>query len=121
MIWHKNAKPWTKAETERADRMAEEIGCIFCALTDVKSPCEHRHHIKRGTSRMGHWYTLPLCESHHANCHDGTYGRAEQLDKWFKVQHILKLSDELPPSKIFKREAKTEALVSLSTHNAENT
>lgn len=105
MIWHRKAKPWTKAEKARADRMALEIGCIFCALGDIKSRCDHRHHIKSGNKRMGHWYTLPLCEAHHSQCHSGTIRNAEQMDAWFKVQHILGLSDELPKSKIYKRES----------------
>jgi len=113
MIAHKNAKRWNKAEHARADRMAEEIGCIFCALSNIKARCDHRHHIKRGNKRMGHWYTLPLCEKHHADCHNGTIKNAKQLDTWVKVQHILKLSDELPTSKIYKRpEALPEAEVS---------
>lgn len=114
MIWHPNAKPWTKAEKARADRMAEEIGCILCSLERAeRGPCEHRHHIKRGNMRMGHWYTLPLCEHHHNGCHNGTYSNAKQLDTWLKVQHWLKLSDELPPSKIFRRAPLPEAEKSL--------
>ena len=113
MIWHKNAKPWTKAETARADRMATEIGCIFCALnTGQKGRCDHRHHIKSGNKRMGHWYTLPLCEKHHGFCHDGTIKHGVQIHAWFKVQHILGLSDEMPMSKIFKRATLSEAEVS---------
>jgi hypothetical protein len=111
MTWRK--KPWKKAETARADRMAAEIGCIFCALMDRKVNCDHRHHVKRGNLRMGHWYTLPLCEMHHAQCHNGTIKNAEQLDTWVKVQHILELSDELPTSKICTRRSPlTEAEVS---------
>ncbi len=113
MIWHRKAKPWTKAETERADRMALEIGCIFCGLNGNRGPCDHRHHIKSGNKRMGHWYTLPLCERHHAYCHDGTIRNSVQIHAWLKVQHILKLSDELPRSKIFKRELLSEAEKSL--------
>jgi hypothetical protein len=110
LIWHVNAKPWTKAEKARGDRMATEIGCIFCALSDIKSRCDERHHVKRGNKRMGHWFTLPLCEAHHSQCHSGTIRNAEQLDAWIKVQHILGLSDELPASKIVKRrELQTEA------------
>jgi hypothetical protein len=111
VIWHANAKPWTKRETARADRMAEVIGCIFCALSDIKARCDHRHHIKRGNKRLGHWYTLPLCEAHHSQCHSGTIHNAEQLDAWVKVQHILKLSDELPKSKIVPRRLLSEAEV----------
>lgn len=104
MIWHRNAKPWTKAETARADRMAQDIGCIFCWLDEGhRGPCEHRHHIKCGNKRMGHWYTLPCCEKHHNDCHNGTYNHATQIDRWLKVQHALGLDDALPPSKIMPR------------------
>ena len=115
MIMHRNAKPWTKAETARADRMAEEIGCIFCWLdTGSRGPCDHRHHIISGNKRMGHWWTLPLCEPHHADCHNGTFSHAMQIDAWLKTQHALGLSDELPVSKIVpRREALTEAEKSL--------
>ena len=114
VIWHRKAKRWNKAELDRADRMAIEIGCIYCWLEEGhRGPCEHRHHIKEGNVRMGHWFTLPCCNRHHADCHNGTYGHADQIDKWLKVQHALNLSDELPPSKIYKRrEVLTEAEVS---------
>lgn len=104
MIMHRNAKPWTKAEKARAERMALEIGCVYCWLErGHRGPCDHRHHIKEGNKRMGHWYTLPVCEDDHQKCHNGTYGHADQIDKWLKVQHALGLSDELPVSKIYKR------------------
>lgn len=112
MIWHRNAKPWTKAETARADRMAVEIGCIYCWLEEgQRGPCDNRHHIKNGNKRMGHWFTLPVCEKHHGDCHNGTFKSAQQIDTWLKVQHALNLSDELPKSKIFKRDLLTEAQV----------
>lgn len=102
----RNQPKWTKAEKARADRMAEEIGCIYCWLEDGhRGPCENRHHIILGNKRMGHWYTLPVCVSHHANCHDGTYSHANQIDKWLKVQHALDLPDELPASKRVPRRA----------------
>lgn len=112
MIMHANAKPWTKAERARADRMAEEIGCVFCRLGGSIGPCHHRHHVKRGNKRMGHWYTLPLCEMHHTACHNGTIKNAEQLHAWIKVQHMLNMSDELPPTKIVPRRHIPEAEVS---------
>jgi hypothetical protein len=116
VIWSRNAKPWTKAESTRADRMALEIGCIFCWLDrGERGPCDHRHHIISGNKRMGHWYTLPCCEDDHAKCHDGTYSHAVQIDRWLKVQHALDLSDELPRSKIVPRrlpDPQTEAEVS---------
>ena len=103
MIWHANAKPWTKAELARAERMAEEIGCIFCGLNGYIGPCDVRHHIISGNKRMGHWFTLPVCEPHHNDCHNGTFSHARQIDAWLKTQHALNMSDELPRSKIFKR------------------
>lgn len=103
MIWSRNQKPWTKAETARADRMAREIGCAFCWLRGTRGPCDHRHHIKDGNKRMGHWYTLPVCLDDHDKCHNGTYKHGEQIHTWFKVQHALGLSDELPPSKLPRR------------------
>lgn len=112
MIWHRNAKPWTQAEKDRADQMAVVIGCIFCWLEDGhRGPCQHRHHIKSGNKRMGHWFTLPVCEPHHNDCHNGRFNHAKQIDTWLKVQHALNLSDELPRSKIFRRELLSEAPV----------
>lgn len=99
----RNQPKWTKAEKARADRMAELIGCIFCALSGDKGRCDNRHHIIRGNKRLGHWYTLPVCLDHHKACHNGTYSYAEQMDTWLKVQHALGLSDELPSTKILAR------------------
>lgn len=110
MIWHRKAKPWTTAETARADRMAEEIGCIFCWLEEGRrGQCNHRHHIISGNKRMGHWWTLPLCEHHHSDCHNGVFNHARQIHAWVIVQQRLELSDDLPKSKVFKRELKSEA------------
>jgi hypothetical protein len=118
VIWHANSKPWTKAELARAKRMALEVGCIFCWLDQgQRGPCECRHHIISGNKRMGHWYTLPCCNPHHADCHNGTFSHAVQIDRWLKVQHALDLSDELPRSKIFKR----ESLLPEAQHVTENT
>lgn len=105
MIWHKKAERWTKAEKARADRMEVVIGCIFCSLElGRRGPCQNRHHIISGNKRMGHWYTLPVCLGHHADCHNGTYDHAKQIDTWLKVQHALGLSDELPTTKIYPRQ-----------------
>ena len=102
--------PWTKAERARADRMAIVIGCVYCCLESGDSELqgrhgtsENRHHIISGNKRMGHWWTLPVCIRHHADCHNGTYKHAQQIDTWLKVQHALGLSDELPPTKVIPR------------------
>jgi hypothetical protein len=100
----RNAKPWTKAERSRADRMAALIGCVICWLEEGgPGPCENRHHIKSGNKRMGHWFTIPVCKRHHGNCHDGTFNHDRQIHFWIIVQQRLELSEELPASKIFPR------------------
>jgi hypothetical protein len=104
VIWHRKAKRWTAAESDRANRMTVEIGCIFCWLDEgQRGTCDHRHHIISGNKRMGHWYTLPCCARHHRDCHNGTFSHAVQIDRWLKVQHILNLDDALPSSKILPR------------------
>lgn len=104
MIASKHSKKWTPREMSRLLRMKSDVGCIACCLEDGnKRPMEEAHHILRGTKRMGHWFTLPLCKPCHANCHNGTHDHDQQIHYWVVVQHALKLSDELPPSKVFKR------------------
>jgi len=105
VIWHKNAKAWTKAEKERADR-AMRLGCIHCWLNfGAKIRAQELHHILRGSKRMGHWWSLPLCKACHVAAHNSTFKRAEQIDRWIKTQHILGLDDSLPKSKIVPRRA----------------
>jgi Recombination enhancement, RecA-dependent nuclease len=107
----------TAYEARRINRMKAEIGCICCLLrTGVQNYHVEVHHIVRGNKRLGHWYTLPLCRSHHrirgvggifTSVADGSKAfnkiHGTQLDLWIKVQHMLELSDELPPTKILPR------------------
>src|ERR1700743_2483675 len=103
----------TQPEAERMARL-KEIGCICCQLQFGHQPCHNFevHHIVSGNRRLGHWYTLPLCRRHHqgrlltgpwTSIAQGSKAFAKvhgpELDLWLKVQHILGLSDELPPSK----------------------
>jgi hypothetical protein len=118
-MMHPNAKPWTKAEKARAERMKEIIGCICCWLAfGRRSPCQEIDHLISGNKRMGHWYSIPLCRKHHqgkglgglwTSVADGSKAFAavhgSRIDLWLKVQHILKLSDDLPPTKILPRRA----------------
>ena len=64
------AKPGKGAPTtEEARWMAAivQYGCIACAL-DGRSQPAAVHHILRGGRRMGHLFTLPLCDpGHHQN------------------------------------------------------
>lgn len=113
----KNMPRATAHETRRINRMKAEIGCICCLLrTGVQNYHCEVHHIVRGNKRLGHWYTLPLCRSHHrirgvggifTSIADGskafTRVHGTELDLWLKVQHMLELSDELPPTKVLAR------------------
>lgn len=106
----------TKAERERWARF-EEIGCICCLLSfGQKQPRYEVHHLLQGGRRLGHLYSIPLCETHHrgrsisglwtsiaqgSKAFNAVHG--SQWDLWVKTQHILQLSDELPASKLVSR------------------
>ena len=108
--------PATEAEKARIKRLFLEVGCICCRLrfANYNSLIEI-HHIVRGNKRLGHWYTLPLCHAHHQTKSHGVWtsianGRkafaavhGDELDVWLKVQHMLKLDDELPRTKVLPR------------------
>lgn len=116
-----NASAATKAEKERIKRLFLGVGCICCLLRfGLKNSHIEIHHIVRGNKRLGHWYTLPLCHPHHQQRGDGPWtsianGRkafaaihGDELDLWLKVQHMLGLDDELPPSKVLPRRIRFE-------------
>lgn len=111
----------TKPEVERIKRLVLEVGCICCLLRfGVYNGHVEIHHIVRGNRRLGHWYTLPLCTAHHRAKGEGpmtsiangskafTAMHGTELDLWLKVQHMLKLSDELPTSKRVPRRSCVE-------------
>ena len=115
MIAHRNAKPPTKAESARFERL-KSIGCIVCRLAlGASGGAVEIHHIVRGNKRLGHWWTLPLCFAHHRGNGSGLMtsianGRkafervhGTEMDLWLKVQHILGLDDELPKTKVLPR------------------
>lgn len=107
----------TAEETRRINRMKAEIGCVCCLLrTGVQNYHAEVHHIVQGNKRLGHWYTLPLCRSHHrirgvggifTSIADGSKAfkriHGTELDLWLKVQHMLGLPDELPTTKVLPR------------------
>lgn len=68
------AKPGKRAPTvEEAAWMASivSLGCIACLLDGVPPRATAVHHILRGGRRIGHLFTLPLCQpGHHM---DGGY------------------------------------------------
>jgi hypothetical protein len=57
------SKTPTVAEATWMSR-AQRIGCLACRQDGHYSEAEI-HHIVSGNKRMGHFYTLPLCPSHH--------------------------------------------------------
>lgn len=57
------SKPAIKAEREWMDR-ARDYGCLAC-LQDGHQTSASIHHIVHGNRRLGHLFTLPLCELHH--------------------------------------------------------
>lgn len=60
------SKPPNKHEREWMDRIAD-YGCIACRLDGNFRPAAV-HHIVDGNRRMGHLFTLPLCDpGHHQN------------------------------------------------------
>lgn len=62
------AKPGKRAPTvEEAAWMASivSLGCIACLLDGVLPRATAVHHILRGGRRIGHLFTLPLCDPGH--------------------------------------------------------
>lgn len=122
MLKHSTDRP-TKPEQARIDRMMK-LGCVCCVEAGYRgSERVECHHIV-STKRLGHWYTLPLCTGHHR----GEWSRRQlellpparrvaisdgrkafiaafdtELNLWVIVQGALRLSAELPASKILPR------------------
>jgi hypothetical protein len=118
---HSTCKP-TKYEQKRFDAMLR-LGCVCCAQLGLPVPAVDIHHIVEGT-RLGHWYTLPVCPGHHRDVWSedqievippdlrtaisgGSKPFSEQYgtqrDLWMKVQARLKLPAVWPSSKILPR------------------
>ena len=57
------SKPPTKLEREWMDRVSD-FGCIACKQDGHETPASV-HHITSGFRRMGHLFTIGLCEPHH--------------------------------------------------------
>lgn len=127
-----NAARATAYEQKRINRMKAEIGCICCLLrTGVQNYHVEVHHIVQGNKRLGHWWTVPLCPSHHrirgtggifTSIADGSKAfkaiHGTELDLWLKCQHMLELPDELPTTKVVPRRVAlaSNALPSEHTH-----
>ena len=53
-----------RMEELRVQRMMRQ-GCVCCAHFRLVTPSAEAHHILSGGRRMGDWFTIPLCRSHH--------------------------------------------------------
>lgn len=135
MIWHPNYVRPTREEKRRMDLMVQ-LPCRACIQEPPGWPRARScvQHIVEGNRRMGHLYTIPLCAGHH----QGRWTRAQrhfmdssviemravalsdgsklfvarygtERDMWEETQLELDLPVIWPESKIFKREALTEA------------
>jgi Recombination enhancement, RecA-dependent nuclease len=117
---HSTGKP-TKYEQERITAMLA-LGCCACAQLGIWFTAEC-HHIVEGT-RLGHWYTLPVCPGHHrkawtshqvevippdlrVSIADGSKAFAKvygtQRENWEKIQQRLKLPAIWPTTKRVSR------------------
>lgn len=61
---HNAAKPATKAEIRRFEKIAE-IGCLACRIRNGQVIAAEIHHLIDGNKRMGHRFTIGLCNFHH--------------------------------------------------------
>jgi hypothetical protein len=90
----------TKAEREWLDAIVAH-GCIACRMDGRGYVPACVHHILRGSVRMGHLYSLPLCAGHHQ--HDTTSGLIArhpykarfEAHYGFEMDLLLKLQQEL--------------------------
>jgi hypothetical protein len=62
-VRHSTGNP-TKSQQARFQAL-KELGCICCWNYVGKWRAPEIHHIVEGMKRLGHDFTLPLCEYHH--------------------------------------------------------
>lgn len=56
----------TKAEAEWMSAIVQ-LGCIACRVDDLGFSPAVVHHLLRGSRRIGHLSTIPLCPGHHSS------------------------------------------------------
>lgn len=54
----------TRYEAERIEAMMK-LGCVACAVLGIPYAEAQCHHILDGGTRMGHWFSIPVCAGHH--------------------------------------------------------
>ena len=120
------SKPPNKAEKERMDKLSR-MPCPACLDVGYRYYVPVQiHHLLRGNKRMGHWWTLPLCEGHHMGrftdhqaktlhpeelvavsdgrkIFESVYGTERGM--WTRLQLLNGWDDTWPTDKIVRRKA----------------
>jgi hypothetical protein len=114
----------TKAEKDRITRILG-LGCVACAHLGIPNGRHIQvHHLIQGNRRLGHTFTIPLCEQHHTGYNwqelwgiipnemqvslaDGRKAWVKcyptEKELWERVQDRLHLAKEWPESKVLPR------------------
>lgn len=96
----KRSKKWKAATKEERAHLAfiKSLPCICCGMFGVDA-----HHITQGGRRLGHKYTLPLCQ----NCHEGEFSIGNAKKSFIKEYGTeLQLLEKLKQK--YKLEVKNE-------------
>ncbi len=89
------AKPGKRAPTAEEKRWMDAIvahGCVACILDGQEPRPTTVHHILRGGRRLGHAYSLPLCDPGH---HQGGWPMGILSVHPWRAQFQLRYGDEL--------------------------
>lgn len=84
MSFGSRSLPAPTAEQKRRWELAWKSGCVVSLRGDCGGHLE-QHHLKSGNLRMGHWWTVCLCQSHHA--------QAAKLAKEHGNEQLMMLQD----------------------------
>jgi hypothetical protein len=86
----------TKQEAEWMDKIVE-YGCIACRLDGLPPGPACVHHILRGGRRMGHLFTLPLCQYHHTDSEVSRHPYKARFEKAYgkEMDLLAKLKTDL--------------------------
>lgn len=87
MLSHSTTTP-TVAEAAWLARIVI-YGCLCCLIAGYRCSSEpiERHHIIEGRKRLGHFFTLPLCQGHHR----GIWSRRQVAQ--MKPEHRVAITD----------------------------
>lgn len=93
------AKPGKRSQTAEEKLWIKAIlsfGCVACWLDGLAGVPAEVHHILRGSVRMGHLYSLPLCANgpngHHRNGPTARHPYKARFEaKYGTEQHLLNL------------------------------